>query len=324
MRIIKDFILNATGASSCDESEIIQPLWSGYGKISRYELTGSKIKSVIVKNIIFPNQLSHPRGWNTNVSHDRKVKSYQVETAFYNNYNQLCTVACRTPRLITSGTIGKEQVIILEDLDAAGFPVRKSNLTIDQVKVCLKWLANFHATFLNVKPEKLWNTGSYWHLATRLDEFNAMNSSPLKQAASDLDNFLNNCNYQTLVHGDAKVANFCFNNDLKKVSAVDFQYVGGGCGMKDVAYLMGSCLSENECKKFEKELLDYYFKELEMALDEVVNDLIFIELEKEWRFLYPISWADFTRFLMGWMPTHQKINGYSKLKVEEALKAYKY
>ncbi len=321
MTSIKEIILKATNASDCEEVEHIQSLWSGYGKISRYSLKGSELQTIIVKNIIFPSHSNHPRGWDTDVSHKRKVKSYQVETAFYNNYNQLCNKACRTPQLIASEVIGEEQVIILEDLDAAGFSKRAQDLTLTEIKVCLKWLANFHGTFLKVKPENLWNIGSYWHLETRPDEYKVMNQSPLKQAAFALDKRLNNSHFQTLIHGDAKVANFCFSSDFKNVAAVDFQYVGGGCGMKDVAYLMSSCLSEYECELNENELLDYYFDELEIALNKRGIRLLFNELEIEWRLLYLFAWADFTRFLMGWMPTHQKINGYSKLKMEEALKS---
>jgi hypothetical protein len=316
---VKDFILQTTKASHCEEVKIIQSLWSGYGKISRYSLEGSKFKTIVVKNIIFPSQVNHPRGWNTNISHDRKVKSYQVETEYYKSFNELCNTNCRTPKLIGSTTIGEEQIIVLEDLDAVGFPIRKSELTIEQVKLCLKWLANFHATFMGKQPEGLWETGTYWHLDTRPDEFSAMNEAPLKIAAKEIDTLLNNCKYQTLVHGDSKVANFCFSEDLNDVAAVDFQYVGGGCGMKDVAYLMSSCLSENECQLFEEELLSYYFLELKIALNKFGSKLNISNLEKEWEFLYSVCWADFTRFLMGWMPTHQKINGYSKLKVEEAL-----
>ena len=48
------------------------------------------------------------------------------------------------------------------------------------------------------------------------------------------------------MHGDAKLANFLFTSDHSQVAGVDFQYVGGGCGMKDVAYLL-SCLDEDAC-----------------------------------------------------------------------------
>ena len=324
MNNIKDFILKATKASHCEEIEDIQSLWSGYGKISRYKLTDSSFDTVIVKNIIFPNNSNNPRGWNTKNSHNRKVKSYEVETAFYVNYNNHCGPECRTPRLLGSTNIGEEQVIVLEDLDEVGFPIRKSSLTIEQAKVCLGWLANFHATFLHTEPKGLWEVGTYWHLDTRPDEFTEMNASPLKSAASEIDKVLNNCKYQTFVHGDAKVANFCFSEDMKRVAAVDFQYVGGGCGMKDVIYLMGSCLSEDKCEQYETELLNYYFKELEKTLDKSDNKLNFNGLKEEWSFLFSIAWADFERFLMGWMPTHQKINGYSKLKVEEALNICKF
>ncbi|PCI94943.1 MAG: choline kinase [Flavobacteriales bacterium] len=323
MSSIKQTILNITKATNAEEIEHIQTLWSGYGNISRYALTGSNLNTVIVKNIIYPNQTNHPRGWNTAVSHQRKVKSYQVETEWYKSFSDLCNDDCRIPKCYGTENIGEEQVIVLEDLDAAGFPVRKSDLTKDEVKICLKWLANFHATFLNIKPEGLWGSGTYWHLATRPDEFATMNDTPLKQVASEIDEILSNSKFQTLVHGDAKVANFCFSEDMLNVAAVDFQYVGGGCGMKDVAYLLGSCLTENECEVYESELLDFYFLELKSALNIKGIESISNKLEQEWRALYSIAWADFTRFLMGWMPTHQKLNAYSKLMVEKALNSIK-
>ncbi len=312
-------ILKATNASDAKEVEEIQTLWSGYGKIIRVALTGGSVNTVIVKNIVFPNQTNHPRGWNTNTSHERKVKSYQVEVEWYKNYSKACDENCKVPLCYGAESRGEDQVIVLEDLDAAGFPIRKSHLSKEEVKVCLKWLANFHATFMAVKPEGLWINGSYWHLATRPDELAAMDEGDLKRSASTIDKQLNNCRYQTLIHGDAKVANFCFNENLDKVAAVDFQYVGGGCGMKDVSYLMGSCLTEVECGRHEEELLNFYFSALEMALVKKEKALEFKDLEMEWRKLYPIAWADFTRFLMGWMPAHQKINGYSKKMVNKVL-----
>jgi len=134
----------------------------------------------------------------------------------------------------------------------------------------------------------------------------------LRDAAPILDSMLNNCHYKSLIHGDAKLANFCFANDGSAVAAVDFQYVGGGCGMKDVAYLLGSCLSDREHKAYENDLLDYYFTVLKQALTRHASTLDPAALEIEWRSLLPVAQADFYRFLVGWMPTHWKINDYTK------------
>jgi len=315
---IETIILQTTKASQIKEVEIIQSLWSGYGKIIRLAISGvTTYDTLILKHIVLPSQQNHPRGWNTNISHQRKLKSYQIEMNFYQYFAKKCIDNCRVATCYHSETLGDEQLILLEDLDNSGFPVRKSALSIKEVKVCLKWLANFHAAFLNTSPKGLWKVGTYWHLNTRPDEFEAMQNKSLKAAAHQIDDLLNNCNYQTLVHGDAKVANFCFSENGEQVAAVDFQYVGGGCGIKDVVYLLGSCLDEETCEFFEKELLAYYFSELKIALIHHQKESTFVALEKEWSNLFAVAWTDFSRFLNGWMPTHQKNNNYTKrLEIE--------
>jgi hypothetical protein len=81
--------------------------------------------------------------------------------------------------------------------------------------------------------------------------------------------------------------------------------------MKDVAYFLGSCLDSAELETNADQLLDYYFRELETVIQETDSEASFHELEQEWRRLYPVAWTDFTRFMLGWMPTHQKVNEYS-------------
>ena len=215
---------------------------------------------------------------------------------------------------------GSEQLILLEDLDAAGFSLRKSDLALHEVELCLQWLAHFHATFLNEPTEGLWEIGTYWHLETRPDEWDVMEDGALKQAAGKIDSMLNACTFQTLVHGDAKVANFCFSKDNSQVAAVDFQYVGGGCGMKDVAYLLGSCLDESLCERWEEQLLTFYFATFHQALRTLGKSVDFDALEAEWRALFPVAWTDFYRFLLGWMPNHWKVNDYSERLASEVLK----
>ena len=309
----QDIILQSTGAESLYEIEVIQSLWSGYGEIVRFGLEGCELESVVVKHVNLPEGGSHPRGWNTNLSHQRKLKSYKVETEWYKSFNAKCNDDCKTPQCYALETKGSEVLMVFEDLDSTGFAERLSSMVNwDNINACLHWLANFHATFMGTKPQGLWETGTYWHLETRPEELEAMNDLPLKNAAQTIDKKLSESPFQTLVHGDAKLANFCFSNDGKNVAAVDFQYVGGGCGMKDLAYFIGSCMSENDCEKYEYKLLDIYFSHLREALQKKNSTVDCNALESDWRNLYPIAWADFHRFLKGWHPGHWKINSYSE------------
>ncbi|MCG8697174.1 MAG: DUF1679 domain-containing protein, partial [Bacteroidales bacterium] len=134
-----------------------------------------------------------------------------------------------------------------------------------------------------------------------------------------IDKELKSSRFQTFVHGDAKLANFCFTKEGNAVAAVDFQYVGGGCGMKDVAYFIGSCLYEEDCERLENELLNTYFKELEKALNNQGKQVDIDSLEKDWRALYPVAWTDFHRFIKGWSPGHWKINSYSERLAQEVV-----
>lgn len=307
-----DAIKQATGASDLGKSENIQNLWSGYGKIIRYQLKDSDYKSVVVKHIRYQAESSNPRGWNTDISHQRKLKSYQIETNWYENYAAQCDEHCRIAQCLGIAHQDDEVLIILEDLDAAGYPKRMDRVSWPEVEVCLEWLANFHATFLGTEPKGLWETGTYWHLETRPEELEVLKDEQLKQVADQIDEKLKNTQFKTLVHGDAKLANFCFAPDAKQVAAVDFQYVGGGCGMKDVAYFIGSCLSEEDCEVLESQILNTYFIALQQALKNQDKNIDFPALEKDWRALYHVAWTDFHRFLKGWSPGHWKINSYSE------------
>ncbi len=147
----------------------------------------------------------------------------------------------------------------------------------------------------------------------------------MKRCAASIDRTLNECPWQTLVHGDAKLANFCFSTDRSAVAAVDFQYVGGGCGMKDLAYLISSCLDEHDCEAYETALLDTYFDALTKALHRRNHAITHTDIDAIidcWRPLYPVAWTDFFRFLQGWSPNHWKIHAYSERLAQETIAQY--
>lgn len=316
---LADVVLGATGALKVVSIEHVQRLWSGYGQIVRCHLHGGPRSSVIVKHVRWPDQRDHPRGWSSDRSHQRKVQSYRVEANWYDEYALGCNDRCRVPDCLAIEARADGVVIVLEDLDAAGFAGRRERASDMELDSCLVWLANFHATFMGVQPEGLWPVGTYWHLATRPDEFDALEDGPLKSAADAIDRRLTDCAFPTLVHGDAKLANFCFSADGSQAGAVDFQYVGGGCGMKDVAYFISSCLNEDDCERLAPDLLDRYFELLGEALVRADNAVEFVALEAEWRALYPVAWADFSRFLQGWSPGHWKLHRYSERLARQVL-----
>ncbi|WP_044205919.1 oxidoreductase family protein [Flammeovirga sp. OC4] len=299
-------------ATHIEEVEMIQQLWSGYGSIKRYNVEGCEMNSVVVKHVQLSSQKNHPRGWNTNLSHLRKVKSYEVETYWYQHYSHLCDDNMTIPKCLAFDEFNGDVLIIMEDLDQIGFPERLHQVGWTEINACLKWLAYFHAKFLNHQTEGLWEIGTYWHLDTRPDELEALEDLPLKNTAEKIDQTLNQAKYKTIVHGDAKLANFCFSADGENVSAIDFQYIGGGVGMKDLIYFIGSCMSEEECEKYEADFLDIYFSNLKEGITLYHPELDASEVIKEWKGLFKVAWTDFHRFLKGWSPGHWKINSYSE------------
>ncbi len=299
--ILSKEFLKKLGIAEVSKVELIQELWSGYGELSRIE---SSEGYYILKLIEFPTEKKHPRGWASNLGHQRKVKSYRVERSWYQTFGRDDCPA-RMANLHGCGHVDQKEYLLLEDLNELGFKTR-TNCSWEDVKKALMWLASFHRYFLGKNPKDLWPIGTYWHLDTRPDELEALDDKELKESAPLIDQKLNRAKYQTIVHGDAKLANFLFNE--KEAAAVDFQYVGGGVGIKDVAYFMSSIYLEEELETYEEKCLDTYFHYLDLP-----------EVEEGWRKLYPVAWADFYRFLKGWSPGHWKLNSYSEKMKEKAL-----
>lgn len=316
---LEALVLRTTSATRISSIELVQRLWSDYGRIVRCALEGGERPSIIVKHVRWPSGQQHPRGWNSSIGHERKVRSYEVESAWYRSFAATCDSMCRVPSPLAVEARANETFIVLEDLDAAGFAGRSNRATDDEIHACLRWLAEFHARFLGVRPDGLWPTGTYWHLETRPEELDVIRHTELGRAASAIDTMLQGAAFQTLVHGDAKLANFCFRAEGDQTAAVDFQYVGGGCGMKDVAYFFSSCLSEEDCERRAEALLDFYFGSLSQALERRDHPVDQTALESEWRALYPVAWTDFYRFLQGWSPGHWKIHGYSERMARSVL-----
>jgi len=145
-----------------------------------------------------------------------------------------------------------------------------------------------------------------------------MRPGPLRDGAADLDRRLSSARFRTFVHGDAKPDNVCHARD-GSVAFVDFQYVGGGVGVKDVAYLLNCCLSPKECESALPRWLDRYFAALRAALESKLDPNDIDALEREWRELFPVAWVDFYRFLQGWAPGQYDPDRFSEALVRQVL-----
>ncbi|WP_428772548.1 phosphotransferase [Vibrio sp.] len=311
-----DAVISRLGFRYIHDQQLIQPLWGGYGELIRVQVDDT---SLIVKHIQLPKPEHHPRGWNSDLSHQRKLHSYQVELRWYQQYAVNCGVNCRVPGPLLVEQQGEQLLLVMEDLAQAGFARTSQQASDTQRSACLRWLACFHALHMGNSGNGLWPTGTYWHLATRPEELEALVDQELKQAADKLDTILTHAPFQTLVHGDAKLANFCFTADDSEAAAVDFQYVGRGCAMKDVALFISSAVDPDQCQQLEQSLLDEYFHYLAQALATYQPKISSAQVITTLRPLYAIAWADFQRFLKGWCPDHWKINPYSEQLTQSAL-----
>lgn len=305
------WIAEATGASSIRRGQRIQSLWGGYGELFRVHLEGATFPTAVVKSASAPpaDRRSTAR------AHQRKRRSYDVETAWYRAWAPRCDERIRVARLLASRTLADRWVLVLEDLDASGFSGRRREVHGDELEACLAWLAELHARFLGANPEHLWEEGTYWQLETRPDELAAIDDPALREAAPLLDAKLRGCAHRTIVHGDPKEANFCFGDG---VAAVDFQYVGGGCGMRDVAYLLSG--RDHDDEDFERRALDSYFRRLRAALEQR-DGVDAASIEAEWRPLYDVAWADFQRFLAGWAKAHWERDRNAQARVKRIVRA---
>lgn len=284
---LESFVTRATGAGGVERVERIQTLWGGYGRLLRAHLRGGTHAALIVKHVIAP-----PATSGADLGHRRKLRSYRVEQAFYARYAERCPSGARVAAHLGQAHDHDSFVLLLEDLDAAGFSRRMRDPRGAELDVCLGWLAAFHAAFLHTAPEDLWEEGSYWHLATRPEELAAIAGTALHTRAPENDRRLREARHRTLIHGDAKPANFCFRADGRAVAAVDFQYVGGGTGMRDVAYLLHGLPSGEATRA-----LDVYFARLRASISKEID---VGAVESEWRALYPVAVEDFERFVAGW------------------------
>ncbi len=302
------WVLQTTDARSLGSVRLLQPLWRGLGSLYRLELVGASRPSVVLKYV------SPPAVAQLSPAEARKRRSYEVEQRWYERYAPECGDRSRVARGLGSTAFGNALVLLLEDLGSAGFlPQRPPNER--QLRSGLQWLAAFHAQFFGRSSADLWPRGTYWELDYRLTELERTAHPWFRQRARQLDEALKQAQYETFVHGDAKAANFLWHG-TDRVAVVDFQWVGGGCGVRDLALLLDRCLEEEGCLVQADRWLDFYFHLLRQELEARGRSVPFEAVEAEWRRLFPIAWCDHERLWFGWGRGEYRVGPYTERMME--------
>ncbi|EFN58473.1 hypothetical protein CHLNCDRAFT_140492 [Chlorella variabilis] len=297
----------------------LSSLWAGYGTITEVETDDEPSQLLIVKEV------APPPG--SGVSHARKMRSYQIEAAFYQRVAPHLPpgAACHVPHCLgvhstldadSSSDAGGMQ-LVMSDLRQR-FPNSCSSLDEQHARAALSWLAAFHAACWGADAERLglWPEGCYWHLETRLEELADIGREgrALQAAAHELDHRLRQTPFRTLTHGDYKTANLLFGSGSDECAAYDFQYVGGGSGMKDVVYLFCSGLSARLLAQQEEVLLRHYHGQLIEGLRAaaggggstgIADPAAAAEAVERYTYEamlgdYRLALCDYVRFMAGW------------------------
>ncbi|TPX18584.1 uncharacterized protein E0L32_002441 [Thyridium curvatum] len=327
---------------SCTE---LQALWAGYGHVCAIEARGKSAETterwckelgddvycadrdtfrLILKFVSPP-----PAVDSQDEGHLRKIMSYQVEQAFYEEVAggldestvvPVCLVSTRSsPALEGVAELRHVTATLLTDLRPK-FPIageKRAALNERQVSAALNWLARFHGNYwkgpvshfdrLVLPPleeyrrrnpggnrehgwvgDALWLNGGYTYLATRRTEYSYLAEDESSewstafcdpvaegQAASTAETvaeFLTPKGrpFETYIHGDVKSENLFSTEDGQQVAFYDFQYVGMGLGVCDLAklftcsvplsMLVDSAVTEHSLPmgKGEKQLLEQY------------------------------------------------------------------
>lgn len=297
-----------------EKLRFVSELWAGFGSLWRG--TTAKGEPSVIK-VVTPPELGASA--ENERSRLRKLESYHVEQNYYVHHADVAE--SHGARCYFAGRSGDASVLVLQDLDALDFRERFRFRERAEQKAALRLLASFHAQTLGREATGLWPLGTYYHLATRSDEYDRMPNGSLKTNARRFAHALASAKHQCWVHGDAKPENFCVRRrgSTIDVRAVDFQYVGGGVGIVDVAYFASSVLSPSSSRRVADTLLDDYFEAFREAISSTLGAAKSHQVEEEWRELYPLAWADLYRFLAGWAPGNYDDEPLALSYIEEAL-----
>jgi hypothetical protein len=212
----------------------------------------------------------------------KSICLYEREVAFYNEVAPTAPVSAPRAYFAAFDHDTSEFIIVMEDLAELENADHLVGLSIDRVHAVLDELAHFHAWGWAMKPAAtnnpaflglddarmagLFGVGAAvgWPIFLQhgratapeglvkvLEKYSALVPGLLRALTEPA----------TLVNGDLRADNLFFSETGPHVT-VDYQFAGRGCGMWDVAYLVGQGLTPTERDGRERDLVARYLETL--------------------------------------------------------------
>lgn len=212
----------------------------------------------------------------------KSILLYDREVAFYNDVAPIAPVSAPRTHFAAIEDDSTNFIIVMEDLADRENADHLTGLSIDRAQAVLDELARFHAWGWDMKPAATNNpaflpiddvrmTGLFsvgatagWPIYLEHGRASAPEglTEVIQEYAALAAGLLGALTEPaTLINGDLRADNLFFGNTGPHVT-VDYQFAGHGCGMWDVAYLVGQGLTPEERDGRERELVARYVETL--------------------------------------------------------------
>lgn len=235
-------------------------------------------------------------GEQINELHNR-IQGYNTELMFYTSFEDRVRIPTPDCHFCYEDYYNIKYLMVLEDLSAYcngepnGFDILNANILI-------KNIAKMHSEFWGSDrfySDGVWPHGGYW-MGNKEMQFDKPFEECFGKLVKNFNSFLGDLDFlpeleelicsneekihnlvhsltpKTMIHGDYKISNVFIKEETKKAFTIDWQWMGGGAGATDLAYLIYTTIRidennlENDYETLfssrEDELIEFYHNEL--------------------------------------------------------------
>lgn len=209
------------------------------------------------------------------------LKCYTLELGWYRELANMISVNCPQCLHQESSHDDLDFALLLEDLAPASQGDQLAGASIPQLEAALRQAARLHAPYwadsrvndiVWLRPSESSSNMVRMLLPPLFAQFRERYATRLAPDILDmgaafvqrLDAYLAYAPHAlTVQHRDFRIDNILFSPDNETAHIVDWQTLGVGSGIADVAYLIGTSIAdEKERAKHEQRLVDYYTDQL--------------------------------------------------------------